>query len=216
MTTSMSSTSPATATDASDDRAFAALFPAWQATPGDAGLSVALTELARRGHAASACALAHLSFEGIGGPQNPGAAFLWALRAAHGGFAAAAAMVGDFYLHAEPEHRACVRLVERALPWHELAARAGHARAALATSDSYRMGRGCERDFQRAYCFLLVGIRCAERVPAIVDVLLPSLRSDLIEARSDEIEAEVEAILVGLPRADADLEHYWSMLAAAN
>ncbi|HSG90306.1 MAG TPA: hypothetical protein VLA56_13920 [Pseudomonadales bacterium] len=211
----MTSTPAVRATGRPDDPAFAALLPAWRATPGDPGLRAALTELAQDGHPAAACALAHLAFEGIGAPANPGAAFLWALRGAHGGFAAAAAMAGDFYLHSEPEHRTCVRLVGRALPWHELAARAGHARAAFATSDSYRMGRGCERDFQRAYCFLLVGIRCAERVPAIVDVLLPSLRSDLIEARSDAIEAEVAAILEGLPRIDADLDRYWSSLATA-
>lgn len=191
------------------DRGFAALRPRWERAPEDPALRSALRALAAQGHAPSACALAVLAFEGIGGPLDPAAAFLWALRGAHGGFAAAAAMVGDFYLHAEPEHRACVRLTERALPWHEQAALAGHAHAALATSDSYRMGRGCERDFARAYLFVRVAEGLRDPPAPIIAVLAPSLITDLQVERIAELDAQAVALLADLPRADADLDDYW-------
>lgn len=191
------------------DRDFAALWPCWHAQPQQPLLRTTLRALAARGHAPSACALAVLAFEGIGGPMDPAAAFLWALRGAHGGFAAAAAMVGDFYLHAEPEHRACVRLTERALPWHERAALAGHAHAALATSDSYRMGRGCERDFARAYLFVRVAEGLREPPAPIIAVLAPSLITDLQGERIAELDAQAARLLADLPHADADLDGYW-------
>ena len=168
-----------------------------------------LCALAARGHAPSGCALAVLAFEGIGGPVDPAAAYLWALRGAHGGFPAAAAMVGDFYLHAEPEHFACVRLTERALPWHEQAALAGHGHAALATSDSYRMGRGCDRDFARAYLFVRVAAGLQAPPPPIIAVLAPSLITDLQGERVAELDAQAASLLEDLPRADADLDGYW-------
>lgn len=201
-------------TRAEADRAFAALHARWCADRADPGLRSELTALARSGHAPAACALARLLFEGQ--PQDAAGAFGWALRAAHGGFAAASAMVGDFYLHAEPEHRSCVRLVERALPWHEQAARAGHAQAALATSDSYRMGRGCDRDFERAYCYLLLAIGRRDRPLPVAELLLPSLRTDLEQARMAAIEAQAAALLAEEPAADADLDRFWSLQAAAS
>ena len=191
------------------DDTFAALWPRWQADPGAADLGDALRALAASGHAAAAQALAVRAFEGHGGPRDTEAAFAWALRAAHGGFAAGAVMAGDFLLHSEPEHGACVRLAERAVHWHDRAGLAGHAQGALTASDSHRMGRGTPRDFGRAWFFLRIALAMFERPPPLTEILVPSLKTDLdpeVRARVDE---EVDALLPDLPRADASLERFW-------
>jgi hypothetical protein len=202
-------------------QAFAALHSRWRNQPDDPALAAELAELARVGHAGAAFALAVIAFEGLGGeghgrPRDAAAAFAWALRAAHGGFAAAQAMAGDFYLHAEPEHGAGIRLAERALGWHERAARAGHADAALAASDSRRMGRGCERDFAAAYHHFCVHLAVSPAPPELVRLLGPSLRTDLSEDAVARIEADAALAAEGLPRPDADLEVYWRTQALAH
>ncbi|MEE4301671.1 MAG: hypothetical protein V2J24_19700 [Pseudomonadales bacterium] len=192
------------------DMRFAELWPAWRADPGDPALEAALRALAREEHPAAAQALAVRAFEGHGQPRDAAAAFAWSLRAAHGGFAAGAAMAGNFFLHAEPEFGACARDAERALHWHDRAGLAGHAQAALVASDSHRMGRGGARDFGRAWLFLRIALALFERPPPITEILVPSLQADLgAEARA-RIDAEADALIATLPRADASLEHFWA------
>ena len=188
---------------------FAALWPLAREGSDPHRLRAELETLAVAGHPAAAFELAYLCFEGIGGETDPSAAFVWALRSARGGHPPGAAMAGDFYLHAEPEHRACVRLADRALGWHEQAALAGHADAAMATSDAFRMGRGCERDFGRAYLFLLVALGCSSRPRPVADLLLPSLRTDLDDEEIERIEARAREMLTTLPRRDADPRAWW-------
>jgi TPR repeat protein len=197
------------------DDTFAALWPRWQADPGGAELGEILHALAGAGHAAAAQALAVRAFEGHGGARDTAAAFAWALRAAHGGFAAGAAMAGDFLLHSEPELGACARLPERAVHWHDRAGLAGHARAALTASDSHRMGRGTARDFGRAWFFLRIALASFERPPPLTDILVPSLKTDLDAAVQARVDEEVEALLPSLPRADATLEGYWAHVHAS-
>lgn len=205
----MGSASSATAPDGE----FAALWPLARDGRDPARLRGALEPLASAGHAAAAFQLARMCFEGLGGPRDSSAAFVWALRSARGGHPPGAAMAGDFYLHAEPEHRACVRLPERAVIWHEQAALAGHADAAMATSDGWRMGRGCERDFGRAYLFLLIALGCSTRPRPVADLLLPSLRTDLDEGEVSRIEERARQMLTTLPRRDADPLAHWRDLA---
>lgn len=196
------------------DSRFAALWPVWEADPGDTELGAALRALAHEAHPAAAQALAVRAFEGHGQPRDTAAAFAWSLRAAHGGFAAGAAMAGDFLLHAEPELGACTRDPERALYWHDRAGLAGHAQAALAASDSHRMGRGVARDFGRAWLFLRIALALFERPPPITEILVPSLQTDLgAEARA-RIDAEVDTLIATLPRPDASLERYWAQAHA--
>ncbi|MEE4361637.1 MAG: hypothetical protein V2I63_08955, partial [Pseudomonadales bacterium] len=191
-------------------RRFATLWPQWSSGTPESGFREALLALARDDHGAACLALAHGSFAGaMGLARDPGAAFLWALRGARCGFAAAAAMTGDFYLHAEPEHHACVRDVRRALHWHEQAALAGHAGAALAASDSYRMGRGVERDFRRAAVLLGLAVALDPSPPGITRLLRPSLEADLSPGEMEAVDQEVQDALRGLPRADADLDAFW-------
>jgi len=191
------------------DGEFAGLWPLARDGTDPSRLRSGLEPLAAAGHPAAAFELARLCFEGIGGARDPSAAFVWSLRSARGGHAPGAAMAGDFYLHAEPEHRACVRLADRALRWHEQAALAGHADAAMATSDALRMGRGCERDFGRAYLFLLLALGCSTRPRPVADLLLPSLRTDLDDEEISRIEARAQQMLTTLPRPDADAHGYW-------
>ena len=195
------------------DGEFAALWQLARDATDCSRLRMSLEPLAVAGHAAAAFQLASMCFEGIGGPRDPSAAFVWALRSARGGHPPGAAMAGDFYLHAEPEHRACVRLAERAVHWHEQAALAGHADAAMATSDAFRMGRGCERDFGRAYLFLLVALGCSSRPRPVADLLLPSLRTDLDDEETGRIEARAQAMLTRLPSRDADPLVHWRLCA---
>ena len=188
---------------------FAALHGAWREAPDDPALGRALRTLAGEGYAPAAFALAKLAFDAPGTRvRDTAAAFGWSLRAAHSGFAAAAAMVGDFYLHAEPEHGACTRDVF----WHDQAALAGHAGAALAASDSHRMGRGTPRDFERGWFFLRIALHVDPAPPPLTDVLVPSLLTDLGDERRPIVDAQVEPLLAALPRADASLEGFWRTL----
>lgn len=192
------------------DTRFAELWPAWQADPGHGALGDALRVLAREECAAAAQALAVRAFEGHGQPRDAAAAFAWSLRAAHGGFAAGAAMAGDFLLHAEPELGACARDAERALLWHDRAGLAGHAQAALTAADSHRMGRGGVRDFGRAWLFLRIALAMFERPPPITEILVPSLQTDLGAELQAPVDAEADALIATLPRADASLEGFWA------
>ena len=192
---------------------FVALWPLARDGSDPCRLRAELEPLAVAGHPVAAFELARLCFEGIGGGRDPSAAFVWALRSARGGHPPGAAMAGDFYLHAEPEHRACVRLAERAMHWHEQAALAGHADAAMATSDGWRMGRGCEQDFGRAYLFLLVALGCSSRPRPVADLLLPSLRTDLDDGEIGRIESQAQQMLTTLPRRDADSRVHWRLCA---
>lgn len=202
-------------TDADADAAFGRLHGAWAARAGE-DLPGALTSLAQRGHAPACAALATALLEGRPPfPRDPAAAFVWALRGAHGGFAAARALAGDFYLHAEPEHGACVRDVAAAARWHVAAAEAGHAGAALAASDAFRMGRGVPRDFRRAAYFLGLCTALDPAPPGITALLGPSLATDLGEEVRAEVDRAVATALAGLPRRDADLEGYWRACAAS-
>lgn len=189
---------------------FAELWPAWQADPGDAALGEALRALARQGYAAAAQALAVRAFEGHGQPRDTAAAFAWSLRAAHGGFAAGAAMAGDFLLHAEPELGACTRDAVRARHWHDRAGLAGHAQAALTASDSHRMGRGGARDFGRAWLFLRIALAMHDRPPPLTEVLVPSLQADLEADEQARVDVEADALIATLPRRDASLEGFWA------
>lgn len=200
---------------APSEQDFAALWPAWQADPGDPALRRALLEAARGGVPAAAQALAECAFEGHGEGRDTAAAFAWSLRAAHGGFAAGAAMAGDFLLHSEPEHGACVRLADRAVHWHSMAGLAGHAQAALTASDSHRMGRGTARDFAKAWVFLRIALAQFDTPPALTEILVPSLQTDLGDAAQVDADAEAERHIAALPRADAYLESYWAAAHAA-
>lgn len=202
--------------DRDDDAeaAFGRLRDAW-AAGADAGLLAALTALARRDLAPACAALATALLQGRSPfPHDPAAAFVWALRGAHGGFAAAQALAGDFYLHAEPEHGACVRDVAAAVHWHVAAAEAGHAGAALAASDAFRMGRGVPRDFRRAAYFLGLCTALDPAPPGITDLLGPSLATDLGEEARASVDRAVAAAVARLPRRDADLDRYWRACAA--
>ena len=194
---------------------FAALWPAWQADPADPALRLGLLEAARAGVPAAAQALAVCAFEGHGQARDTSAAFAWSLRAAHGGFAPGAAMAGDFLLHSEPEHGACVRLADRAVHWHSMAGLAGHAQAALTASDSHRMGRGTERNFSKAWVFLRIALAMFDEPPAVTEILVPSLQTDLGDAAQVGADAEADRLIAELPRADASLGGYWSIAHAA-
>ena len=201
--------------DAIADAAFGRLREAWESGT-DADLPAALTALARRDHAPACAALATALLSGRPPfPQDPATAFVWALRGAHGGFAVAQALAGDFYLHAEPEHGACVRDVSQAARWHVAAAEAGHAGAALAASDAFRMGRGVPRDFRRAAYFLGLCTALDPAPPGITALLRPSLATDLGEDTLAEVDRAVAAAVAALPRRDADLEGFWLACAAS-
>jgi TPR repeat protein len=93
-------------------------------------------------------------------------------------------------------------------------AEAGHAGAALAASDAFRMGRGVPRDFRRAAYFLGLCTALDPAPPGITALLGPSLATDLDEAERGEVDRAVAAAVAHLPRADAELDGYWCACAA--
>ncbi len=202
--------------DASQQSAFAAIYPLWYGAPEERNKHRAvqrLLPLADQGYAPALFAVGWAYFNAEGVRRDYVKSFRCFIQAAEQEYPPAEAMVGAFYLMARPPQGTCAPDPAEAARWNRIAAGHGNSGAAYNLASQYLNGSGVERSAREAFVWASLSVHCSPIRSIPAEVLRDQAAAGLAPEEKASAQEHIQRLSLSLPHPWSEHMYYWRMLA---